>query len=97
MDQATDRDLRILLEALKGQLTVLNANLVNQSVIINRLDERIQKLECCPCPVHRDAGAKCPVDAVEDEVSKLKARLNYYIGGAMALWMAVQIWLKWKD
>jgi hypothetical protein len=69
----------------KGKLAEQQAEIRHQESELKKQGGRLQRIEYCPCAVHRDPAHTCPVldmkEAFNDEIGKIRRRLSWWAGG----------------
>lgn len=108
LDESAKTNIALLLNHLDARLmhqidllrTQIGGKLTTQAAGSLNREERLKKLENCPCAVHRDPAHTCvvldieqtlarieaKVDAkIEAQISPVKLRLTYLLGGLALL------------
>jgi len=95
LDERFTHQINLLREQIRGRMGKQEAGSANR-------EERLQKLEHCPCAVHRDPAHNCVVldineklaiieAKIDAKISPLKLRLAYILGGLGLLAFLLEI------
>jgi hypothetical protein len=84
LDAAAKQNIALLLNHLDARLmhqidllrTQIGGRLSNQAAGSKNREERLQKLENCPCAVHRDPVHTCVVLDMNDKLARIEAKVD---------------------
>jgi hypothetical protein len=69
----------------RGKLAEQETQIKHQESELKKQGGRLQRIENCPCAVHRDPAHRCPVldmkEKFDDEIGKIRRRLSWWAGG----------------
>jgi hypothetical protein len=84
LDEAAKTNIALLLNHLDARLmhqidllrTQIGGKLTTQAIGSQNREERLKKLENCPCAVHRDPVHACVVLDMNDKLARIEAKVD---------------------